>query len=133
MPELSEIDVNRKLLAEVEVALKGKIERLINIQARVAELKKKLTQNVDSGLWDLAQDVLNQTHKLTVDAAAAEGDVVQAQARVDGLRMAIVRAEEKARLAAMPPPYKPYSAEPLPVAVPAATVAADATDEKKAE
>jgi hypothetical protein len=123
MPELSENEVNRRLLAEVEVALTGKIERAVNIKSSVAGLKKKLIECVDKGLWDQAHDILNQTNKLSVDNIAADADVVQAQARVDGLKAAIVKAEEKARLAAIPPPYKPYSAEPVLVPAPASVPA----------
>lgn len=119
MPELSENDVNRKLLVEVEAALKGKVERQTNIRSSIVGLKKKMIEHVDKCLWDLAQDVLNQTHKLSVDAEAADADVVAAQARVDGLQAAIVRADEKARLAAMPPPYKPYAPEAIQVVAPA--------------
>jgi hypothetical protein len=115
-PELSEIDVNRKLLVDAEAALKGKVERLLNIQKSVTDLKKKMAECLDKRLWDQAQAVLDQTHKLSVDAEAADGDVKAAQARVDGLQTAIVRAEEKARKDAMPAPYKPYTAEPLPAA-----------------
>jgi oligoendopeptidase F len=111
MQALSEIEVNRKLLAEVEEILKGKNERLFNIKSRVDELKQKLIQNVDAGRWDEAVAILDQTHKLAVDGKAAEEDVIQAQARVDSLVAAIKRAEEKARLDAMKPTYVPYAPE----------------------
>ncbi len=113
VPELSEIEMNRKLLVDAEVALKGTMERLTNIRKSVSDLKKKLGECVDKFLWDQAQDILNQTHKLSVDATAAEENVKQAQARVDGLKLGIVKAEEKARKDAMPAPYKPYTPEPI--------------------
>ena len=112
MPEMSENDVNRKMLVDAEAALKGKTERMLNIKASVTALKKKMTECMDKSLWDQAQDVLNQTHKLSVDAEAADADVAAAQARVDGLQMAIVRVEAKLKKEAeQRGVYVPYAPE----------------------
>ena len=112
MADMSENGVNRRLLVDVEAVKKDKTSRLSNITSALEGQKKRLVECVDKRMWDQALDALNQMHCLSVDAIAAENEVIQAQARVDGLQAAIVRVEEKERLAAIPAPYKPYTAEP---------------------
>jgi len=118
---LNEIEVNRKLLEEVDQIVTAKTERVEGIQIKIADLKKKVAEQMDKGLWDNAQTSLLQARGLSVESLRASDEASQASARSDTLRKIIAKEEEKERLAKKPS-YVPYQPEAAPVApAPAAT------------
>ena len=131
---LNEIEVNRGLLAEVEATLKAKNERANNIQVKIVEMKKKVVDQMDKGLWDHAQTALLQARGLSVENTNALDEAGRALARVDSLKNAIAKAEEKERKdQELKNRYVPYSPEKVPVQVepvqpPAPPYAAPAQD-----
>lgn len=112
---LNEIEVNRGLLAEIEATLKAKNERAGNIQVKIIEMKAKVMEQMDKGLWDHAQTALLQARGLSVECTNALDEAGRALARVDSLKNAIVKAEEKERKEQeLKNKYMPYAPDKAP-------------------
>ena len=125
----SEIEINRKLLAEAEQAFKNEQARLKNVNDSLAEMRSKVIVMMDRGHWDDAQTALLQAKVLSIKHETAVSDVKNAEGRVATLRAALTREEERQ---ARVPAYIPYQPSPKTETIPPETISPK-SDASKAE
>jgi hypothetical protein len=110
----SEVEINGKLLAEAEQALKNEQARIKGVTDSLYEMRGKVVIMMDRGHWDDAQTALLQAKVLSIKNAGALIDVKNAEARVASLQDALARGRvQQAKATACIPCQSPPKIETI--------------------
>jgi hypothetical protein len=108
----SDLETNRRLLADAREHLKGRSDRETHVTSTIEVFKRQVIREMEEGRWDSAQATLLQAKSLDGERGQAKADKEHAEGRVKNLENAVKDTETALDALKRPRPKTPSKPKP---------------------